>query len=45
MWAFGIGTDRGIGTTVVAYGTGIIPSESDMIMVNGILVFLCLYFT
>ncbi|HFQ0869710.1 TPA: oligosaccharide repeat unit polymerase, partial [Enterococcus faecium] len=34
MWAFGIGTDRGIGTTVVAYGTGIIPSESDMIMVK-----------
>jgi len=31
MWALGIGWDRGIGTDVVAYGTGVIPNESQMI--------------
>jgi len=31
MWALGIGWDRGIGTGVVAYGTGVIPNESQMI--------------
>ena len=34
MWALGIGLDRGIGTGVVAYGTGVIPSVEDLINVK-----------
>ena len=31
MWAFHIGLDKGIGSGVLYYGTGFIPSETDMI--------------
>jgi oligosaccharide repeat unit polymerase len=31
MWALGIGWDRGIGTGVLYYGSGIIPNEAQMI--------------
>jgi len=31
MWALGIGWDRGIGTGVLYYGSGIIPTESQII--------------